>query len=324
MPFIKHSTHRRAPFWQFNGDLQTIIPSFRKVEGVTYERERLTLPDGDFVNLDWIDRQSRRLVILTHGLEGNSTRPYILGAAKIFANNGFDVLAWNCRSCGGEMNRHFRLYNHGDIGDIEQVVNQALRRRNYDEIILVGYSMGGNVSLKFAAEKQPPSVSAVIAFSAPLEMKTSTAVLDFPSRWLYKNRFQKGILPKVKAKAEAFPDRLSLAEIAAAKTWEAEQELFFVKINGYDNLEDFYEKGSALNFIHKLKVPTLIVQAQNDPMLSPECLPVQLAENHAFIYLETPKVGGHCGFALPNDKAHSWAEYRALGFAQSSRRTQRL
>ena len=132
MPFIKHSTYRRAPFWQFNGDLQTIIPSFRKVEGVTYERETLTLPDGDFVDLDWIDQKSRRLVILTHGLEGSSTRPYMLGAAKIFANNGFDVLAWNCRSCGGEMNRHFRLYNHGDIGDIEQVVNQALNAMTFD------------------------------------------------------------------------------------------------------------------------------------------------------------------------------------------------
>ena len=319
MPFIKHSTYRRAPFWQFNGDLQTIIPSFRKVEGVHYERERLTLPDGDFVNLDWLDKKSKRLVIITHGLEGNSTRPYMLGSAKIFANNGFDVLAWNCRSCGGEMNKHFRLYNHGDIGDIEQVVNHALKRKNYDEIILVGYSMGGNVVLKFTSVKQPPSVSTVIAFSAPLEMRTSTAVLDFPSRWLYKKRFQKGILPKVKAKAVAFPDRLSLAEIDAAKTWEAEQELFFVKVNGYDSLDDFYEKGSAVNFIPKLTIPALIVQAQNDPMLSPECLPVQLAEQHKFIYLETPSVGGHCGFALPNDREHSWAEYRALEFVETKK-----
>jgi uncharacterized protein len=318
MPFIKHSTYRRAPFWQFNGDLQTIIPSFRKVEGVHYERERLTLPDGDFVNLDWIDKKSKRLVILTHGLEGNSTRPYMLGTAKIFANNGFDVLAWNCRSCGGEMNEHFRLYNHGDIGDIEQVVNHALKRKNYDEIVLVGYSMGGNVVLKFASEKHPPSVSTVIAFSAPLEMRTSTAVLDWPSRWLYKKRFQKGILPKVKAKAVAFPDRLSLAEIDAAKSWEAEQELFFVKINGYDSLDDFYEKGSAVNFIPKLTIPALIVQAQNDPMLSPECLPVSLAERHKFIHLETPSVGGHCGFALPNDKEHSWAERRALEFVHTA------
>ena len=82
-------------------------------------------------------------------------------------------------------------------------------------------------------------------------------------------------------------------------------------------MEDFFEHGSALNFIPKLKIPALIVQAQNDPMLSPECLPVQLAENHPFIHLETPKVGGHCGFALPNDKAHSWAEYRSLEFVKA-------
>jgi hypothetical protein len=215
------------------------------------------------------------------------------------------------------MNRAFRLYNHGEIGDIETVVNYALKKKNYDEIVLIGFSMGGNVSLKFAAVSQHPSVKKVIAFSSPLEMRTSTAILDYPSRFLYQARFKKGILPKVKKKAEMFPDRLSMAEVEAAKSWEAQQELFFVRINGYANIDDFYERGSAVNFIPKLKIPTLIVQAQNDPMLTTECSPVQLAENHRFIHLETPKIGGHCGFMLPNDKEHTWSEYRSWEFVSS-------
>lgn len=316
MPHIKNSTYCRAPFGQFNGHLQTIIPSFRKITGVTYVRERIITPDNDFLDLDWIEGKNRRLIILTHGLEGSSSSKYMLGTAKLFANHGFDVLCWNCRSCSGEMNKTFRLYNHGEIEDIQLVVNHALTHKDYDDIILIGYSMGGNINLKFVAEKSPPSVSTVIAFSSPLEMRTSTAILDLPSRILYKKGFQKGILPKVKLKAQLYPHLLSAADIEAAKTWEAEQALFFVKINGYKSLDDFYEKGSAVNFIHKIKIPTLIVQAANDPMLTPACSPTQLAENHAFIHLETPHIGGHCGFALPHNKAHTWAEYRALEFVK--------
>lgn len=317
MPFLRHSSYKKAPFGQFDGNLQTILPSFRKVLGVHYERERIETFDKDFLDLDWIDKKSRKLIVLTHGLEGDSGRPYMRGMAKMFSNKGFDVLSWNCRSCSGEMNRTFRLYNHGEIGDIETVVNYALKKKNYDEIVLIGFSMGGNVSLKFAAVSQHPSVKKVIAFSSPLEMRTSTAILDYPSRFLYQARFKKGILPKVKKKAEMFPDRLSMAEVEAAKSWEAQQELFFVRINGYANIDDFYERGSAVNFIPKLKIPTLIVQAQNDPMLTTECSPIQLAENHRFIHLETPKIGGHCGFMLPNDKEHTWSEYRSWEFVSS-------
>ena len=318
MPYIKHSTYKKAPFLQFNGDLQSILPAYRSVSGISYERERITTSDNDFLDLDWIDTKSRKLVLLTHGLEGDSSRPYMLGTAKMFAKNGFDVLSWNCRSCSGEMNRAFRLYNHGEIGDIESVLQYALQKKNYDEVVLIGYSMGGNVSLKFAAVSQHPSVKKVVAFSSPLEMRTSTAILDSPSRYIYKVYFKKGILPKVKIKAQQFPNLLDMAEVERAKTWEEQQHLFFVKINGYKSIDDFYEKGSALNFIPKLKIPTLIVQAKNDPMLTPECSPIQLAENHKFIHLETPTVGGHCGFMLPNDREHTWAEYRALDFVKNN------
>ena len=317
MPFLRHSSYKKAPFGQFDGNLQSILPAYRTVLGVSYERERFETSDKDFLDLDWIDKKSRKLVLLTHGLEGDSTRPYMLGMAKMFSKNGWDVLSWNCRSCSGEMNRAFRLYNHGEIGDIESVLNYALQKRAYDEVVLIGFSMGGNVSLKFASVSQHPSVKKVIAFSSPLEMRTSTAILDFPSRFIYKTYFKKGILPKVKLKAQMFPDRLSLAEVEAAKTWVEQQYLFFVKINGYASIDDFYEKGSALNFIPKLKIPTLIVQAQNDPMLTAECSPIQLAENHPFIHLETPRFGGHCGFMLPKDKEHTWAEYRAWGFVNN-------
>lgn len=149
MPII-HSPYPGPPAYQYNGHLQTIIPSLtRKVTGIPYERERLVLTDGDFVDLDWIKAGKSRLVVLTHGLEGDSNRQYIRGTAKLFAQHNYDVLAWNCRSCSGEMNQAFRLYNHGEIGDLGEVIDHALRTIGYQEVVLVGYSMGGNITLKY-------------------------------------------------------------------------------------------------------------------------------------------------------------------------------
>jgi uncharacterized protein len=318
MPYIKHSCYKHPPRYQFNGHLQTIIPSFRTVVGVRYERERIATPDDDFLDLDWLDNGNSKLVLITHGLEGNSTRPYMKGMAKAFAANGYDALAWNCRSCSGDMNHQFRLYNHGEIGDIDLVLTHALRRKNYESVTLVGFSMGGNISLKFAAVKCPPSVKSVVVFSAPLCMRSSILTLDEPSQLIYKKKFQSGLLPKIRRKAVLFPDKLTVEEVDAAfkGNWEAQQNMFFVRINGYDNLDDFYQKGSALHFLPQIKIPTLIVQAYNDPLLSPECFPTQLAENHPFVHLETPQSGGHCGFPLAFGKGQSYAEKRAVQFAK--------
>jgi uncharacterized protein len=317
MPLIQKSSYQKTPLLHFNGHLQTIIPTFRRVTGVTYQRERLITPDDDFLNLDWMRQKSKRLVLLTHGLEGHSNRPYMLGMAKMFYKNGFDALAWNCRSCGGEMNRQLRLYNHGEIGDISQVIQHAIQQFDYQEVILVGFSMGGNITLKYAALNKHPLVSKVIVFSAPLDMRSSIAVLDEPSNFIYKKNFIDKLLPKIQYKALHYPKQLDLKVLNGQKSIVAQAELFFVNINGYRDMEDFYEKGSAINFISRLQIPTLIVQAQNDPILTTACSPTQLADNNRFIYLETPQYGGHVGFTHTQDKEHTWAEHRAIEFALS-------
>lgn len=313
MPFLKESTYTQPPFYQFNGHLQTILPAFRKVRGITFRRERITTPDDDFLDLDWVDNDSKKLVVLTHGFEGNSTRPYMVGMAKMFSQNGWDVLSWNCRSCSGEINKSFKMYNHGNIDDIEFIVNYAMKTRHYEEIILVGFSMGGNISLKYAALRAHPSVKKVIAYSSPLDMHSSILILAEKHNWLYRLNFEKKIQPKLEQKRLLFPDKLTKEDITH-KDWEKQLHTFFCKINGYENLETFYTIGSALNFIPQLKIPALIVQSLNDPLLTPECFPYDLAASHDFIHLETPQYGGHCGFSLAHDKQFSWAERRAWAF----------
>ncbi|QMW02423.1 YheT family hydrolase [Spirosoma foliorum] len=316
MPLI-HSAYPGPPALQYNGHLQTIIPSLtRKVAGVTYERERLILTDGDFVDLDWIDGGKNRLVVLTHGLEGDSGRQYILGTAKLFAKHGYDVLAWNCRSCSGEMNKEFRLYNHGEIGDLGEVIDHALQTKRYAEIALIGYSMGGNITLKYLGvhgKQLPDAVKQGIAISAPTDLGASAVLLDCPTNRFYRNRFMKKLVAKVSQKADRFPGRLDMSQLRNVKKWRDFDEFFSAPVNSYRDADDFYTQASAVNFMPGITVPTLLLNAQNDPLLSPECSPGWLAESHEHIFLETPRTGGHVGFQIARDE-HTYAERRALSF----------
>lgn len=285
-----------------------------------YERERLTLTDGDFVDLDWIDNSQNRLVVLTHGLEGDSSRQYILGTAKLFAQHGYDVLAWNCRSCSGEMNRAFRLYNHGEIGDLGEVINHALRTKDYAEVALIGYSMGGNITLKYLGvhgKQLPDVIKRGVAISAPTDLGASAILLDQPANRFYRNRFMKKLIAKLSQKASRFPGRLDMSQLKRVKKWRDFDEFFSAPVNNYADADDFYTQASAVNFMPDITVPTLLLNAQNDPLLSPECSPTWLAEHHSSIFLETPRVGGHVGFQIARD-IYTYAERRALAFTQGN------
>jgi uncharacterized protein len=318
MPIVQKSTYPGPPKRLFNGHLQTIAPSiFRKITGVDYVRERLTLSDGDFIDLDWINNASDQLVILTHGLEGDSHRHYIKGTAKLFSQNGWDVLAWNCRSCSGEMNRAFRMYSHGEIGDIGEVVAHALQTHNYKNVVMVGYSMGGNITLKYLGVNSinaPSVIRAAIAISAPTDLHSSAMLLDEGRNWFYRKRFMGKLIKKIRIKDAQHPGRIDLKNYAKVKVWKDFDEAFSAPINGYDNADDFYTKSSARNFLSGIVIPTLICNAQNDPILSPACAPLDIAQNSPLIYVETPATGGHVGFVVKNDE-FTWAERRALAFA---------
>ncbi len=170
MPII-NSSYSNPPFYLFNSHLETIVPSlFRKVEG-KYESERLELPDHDFLDLDWMRGHQDKLVIISPGLEGSSERPYSKGVAHYFYHRGWDALAWNCRGCSGEINRLPRFYHHGATEDIAAVIDYAIQKK-YKKIALVGFSMGGSMSLKYIGERKdnlPSEIKSVVGFSVPCE-----------------------------------------------------------------------------------------------------------------------------------------------------------
>lgn len=318
MPIIRTSAYPGAPSIQFNGHLQTVLPALRSGAEVSYERERITTKDNDFLDLDRLDAGSKNLVILTHGLEGNSDRSYMRNGAAWFYRHGWDVIAWNCRSCSGEMNRAPRMYSHGEIEDIGEVVVHALKNKNYENISLVGYSMGGNITMKYLGvngKDVPEQVRSGIAVSSPADLYSSTIRLEKWDNYLYNQRFLYSILDKVRKKAELYPDLIDVKNIPKVKNWHDFMTYFYAPLHDCKSVEEFYEYATAKNFVAGTDRPVLLVNAQNDPLLTPECFPAEIAEKHSKFYLESPKQGGHVGFALAGKK-HNWSEVRAWEFSQ--------
>ncbi len=317
MPLI--SSAYTAPFYLFNAHLETVVPSvFRKVPG-TYQRERLELADGDFLDLDWMQQQRNKLVIVSHGLEGNSERHYTKGMAAYFFSNGWDALAWNCRGCSGEMNRLPRFYHHGATEDLAAVVAHALKK-NYSQIVLVGFSMGGSMTLKYLGERLPPEeIKSAITFSVPRNLGSSADELDKPDKKFYLNRFLKKLEKKIRAKAIQFPDALSAEGFETITTFREFDTRYTAPLHGFTDALDFYTKASCYPYLQSIALPVLLVNAQNDPFLPEDCYPVELARHHPCLFLETPEHGGHVGFSLAGKKTN-WMEKRALQFALQNHR----
>lgn len=311
----------KVPKWQFNGHIQSIYPSLvRKVKFAYKQRERLELADGDFVDLDWSasKRLYHRLVIITHGLEGDSTRHYVTGMAKLFSANQFDALGWNCRSCSGEMNRLPRFYHHGDANDLKAVITHAIHK-GYTEIILVGFSMGGSLTLRAVAENTdwvPKEVKAAIGFSVPCSLRGSVDALSTKENRIYLKRFLKKLGVKIKLKEQLFPGLIDASGYDLIDNFIAFDNRYTAPLHGFKNALDFYEKASVGPLLKNIQIPSLIVQATNDPFLLPNCMPITDAENNPNLFLEMPEQGGHCGF-MEKQNEFSWAEKRALAFALS-------
>lgn len=316
MPIIPSAY--KAPYYLFNPHLETVVPSvFRKVTGI-YQRERLELTDGDFLDLDWMQTQRDKLVIISHGLEGNSERHYTKGMASYFFANSWDALAWNCRGCSGEMNRLPRFYHHGATEDLAAVVDHVIKK-NYKQIVLVGFSMGGSMTLKYLGERIPPKeIKSAITFSVPCNLGSSAAELDKSKNKFYLNRFLKKLEKKVQAKAKQFPKLLSAKNFETIITFREFDTCYTAPLHGFTDADDFYTRASCNPHLENIKLPVLLVNALNDPFLPEACYPIELAKQHPHLHLEMPTRGGHVGFSLTGKI--NWMEKRALQFASQNHR----
>lgn len=317
MPLIKDSEFDKNPYFIKHGHLETILPSlFREIEGINYKRERIDTPDDDFLDLDWLKNGNNKLLILSHGLEGSSDRHYVKSCAKYFHERGWDILAWNFRTCSGEMNRQLRMYHHGVTDDLESVILHALQTNSYEHTALCGFSMGGSTTLKYLGEqgsKAIDQISAAAVFSVPCNLWNSAEQLVKWDNAFYKNRFLRKMKKKIIEKAVLHPDKIDITDIEKIKHFDEFDRRYTAPIHGFKDAQDFYVSSSSDQFYHNIKVPALIANALNDPMLGDKCYPTTLAQENENLFLETPKYGGHVGFSI-NGKAHSWMDERAFEF----------
>ena len=300
------------------GHLQTIIPAvLRKVPRVTTRPERIELTDGDFLDLEWAEEGRSRLAILSHGLEADAGASYIQGMAEALVRHGWDVLAWNYRGCSGEMNRLPRFYHSGATEDLAAVIDHALVVHSAKEIDLIGFSLGGNLTLKYLGERDgriSPRLHRAVVFSVPCDLSCSSRALESRvNRFFYMKRFIDSLSRKFRAKDLLFPHRFELAGIECLKTFREFDDRYTAPLHGFRDAEDYWARSSSRQFLGGITIPCLLVNAANDPFLGPDCYPVTEAATNVCCHLEIPDSGGHVGFSSGFEK-ETWAERRAVKF----------
>jgi len=312
MPIVETQYSPHFPFK--NKHLNTIYSSlFRKVEPVLFKRKRIDTPDDDFLDIDFLENGSKKIVILCHGLEGSSDSKYIQATAKLLSLNGYSIAAMNYRFCSGEINRQLITYHSGKTDDLNTVINYVLP--NYESIYLVGFSLGGNLVLKYNGDglyDLNSKIKANVAVSVPVDLKGSSISLKRSENLLYKWRFLRTLSKKMYLKHKQYPKELDLKHLKNVKNLTDFDEYFTSKINGFKDANDYYFKASSRQFIPSISKPTLLINAKDDPFLSKSCFPINEAKKSKCFHLMIPSYGGHVGFISKGD--FYWSEYEILNF----------
>ena len=306
----------KAPVLFRSGHVQTIYPTlFRKIDGVAYDRERIDTPDQDFLDLDWSRAGSDTVAVISHGLEGHSGRTYVKGMVRAVNQEGIDALAWNFRGCSGEPNRQLRLYHNGSIDDLHTVVTRAAS--GYRNVFLIGFSMGGNMGLLYLgklAQEVPGSVKGSINFSVPCDLTDASLAMERKENILYMKRFLRLLHEKIKMKQAQFPREIDDCGYHRIKTFRDFDDRYTAPIHGFDGARDYWEKCSSRPWLHRIRVPALIVNSRDDPFLAGGCYPVKECENSPNATLQVTRDGGHVGFVTMNSKGRYWSEEKAVEF----------
>jgi predicted alpha/beta-fold hydrolase len=302
-----------------NPHLHTIFPVlFRKVPCVEYERYRLETSDGDFTDLDFLKREgSETLLLLLHGLEGSSRSKYIRAMAALAAKNGMDAAAMNLKGCSGEANRKPGSYHSGKTDDLHEILLWLEENTSYKKVLLAGFSLGGNIVLKYLGEYAdlvPSCVRAAAAVSVPCHLAGAAALAKAENR-CYMNTFLKTLKQKALFKIEKFNLSMEISTIKRAKNFFDFDNAYTAPVHGFRNAEEYWKKSSSLHYLNAIERPVLLINALDDPFLSPSCFPFAEAQKSNYLHLLATRYGGHLGFSgkFPVSGTY-WHEDRIFSF----------
>lgn len=306
-----------APAWLPGGHLQTIYPALAisKPE-VRYRRERWESQDGDFVDVDFVDgKPGKPLVVLFHGLEGSSNSHYARAMMAEVAARGWSGAVPHFRGCSGEANRAPRFYHSGDAGEIDWIL-RGLRARTEGRLYAVGVSLGGNALLRWLGESQHQAelVDAACAVSAPLDLARGGEALSSGFNRIYTRMFLRSLKPKCLAKLNDFPGLFDRDALLAANDLYAFDNVVTAPLHGYRDTDDYWNRASAKHVLNDITVPTLVLNARNDPFLPGIYLPASAAP---CVTLDFPEHGGHVGFAAGGPPGRlDWLPRRLIAFLE--------
>lgn len=314
-----YGDHYNPQRWLFNGHFETIYPTlFRKVSiPITPKKVTIKTPDNDYFELNHYNNNSNKTLIITHGLEGNNEWPYVIGMAKMFFLNGWNVIAWNIRGCNGKVNNSLKSYHSGFTEDLKEII-KYVNNSNVKTISLIGFSLVGNLKLKYPGEanKINERIKCAVTFSVPLDIHTGCLEITKSRNFIYSKRFLKSLKQKVREKAKRFPE-IQIHQLSNVKDLITFDDYFTAPLHGFKDALEYYHSCSSILVLDKIQIPTLIVNALNDPFLPQECYPFIALKSHDFVHLETPARGGHVGFCSFNRSEYYWSEKRAYEFIES-------
>ncbi|MFS2006360.1 YheT family hydrolase [Duganella sp. CT11-25] len=309
-----------APFWLPSGHLQTIYPAVCIAKpAVRFRRERWNAPDGDFVDIDFVDGQpGKPFVVLFHGLEGSSDSHYARALMANVAARGWSGAVPHFRGCSGEANRAPRFYHSGDAAEIDWIIRRLHARHDTGKFYAAGVSLGGNALLRWLGESQHQAdfVDAACAVSAPLDLAQGGVSLSSGLNMIYTRMFLQTLKPKCVAKLKQFPGLFDLDALHAARDLYAFDNVVTAPLHGYRNTDDYWDRASAKHILNDITVPTLVLNAKNDPFLPGRHLPQRAASR---VVLDYPAEGGHVGFAVGGLPGKiDWLPQRLIHFMEGA------
>ena len=285
----------------------------------SYRRERWTTPDDDFIDLDWVDAApGQPLVVLFHGLEGSSRSHYARSLMRLLARRGWLGVVVHFRGCSGEPNRRPRAYHSGDSAEIDWILRR-LSKEHGGPLFAIGVSLGGNALLKWLGEQGDAAaiVRAAAAVSAPLDLAASNAALSVGLNLYYARHFLKTLIPTALGKNVRYPGLIDTQRVKAARTLKDFDDVVTAPLHGFRDASDYYAQSSAMHYLGGVRVPTLLLNARNDPFLPAAVLPDPRRLPAAFS-AEFPVAGGHVGFVAGRFPGHGdWLPQRLLSYFAS-------
>lgn len=308
----------KAPVWLPGGDLQTIWAVALSRPEVEYRRERWEMPDGDFIDLDWVDGAADvPLLVLFHGLEGSSDSHYARNFMVEAKRRGWRGVVPHFRGCSGEMNRLPRAYHSGDSAEIGRILRHVAERNGHAPIHVLGFSLGGNALLRWLEEEGETALAVVrsaAAVSAPLDLPAAGAALDRGFSRVYTARFLKTLKRKALDKLGRYPLPYDRAAVESIGTIKAFDTLFTAPLHGYRDADDYWTRAASKPLLKAIRVPTLLINARNDPFMPGDVLP-RRDEVSDQVTLDFPAEGGHVGFVSGSFPGNfRWLPERVLKF----------